>query len=186
MVSPPSWKATRAMLRQDRVRLVMCLVELGQTGPVWVRFHPSYLCVFLYRVSRYFHVRGRTLSARLVAHMNFFLFGADISPAADLGEGLVVVTPPGTALFGKAGRNLTVMPCSGLGGEIGRREDVGAGAGLPVVGDDVVIGAHGGILGPCRVGDRVEIRPLVVVTQDVEPDMIAEGPRQRVRRRVES
>jgi serine O-acetyltransferase len=138
-------------------------------------------------VSRYLYLGNHTVGARVLAHVNMLVTGADISPAADLGAGLVVVTPPGTAIFGKAGRDLTVMPCAGLGGEIGRREDVGGGPGLPVLGDEVVLGPHSGVLGPCRVGDRVRIDGFVLVAhRDVPDDTIVDGPPARFRTRAGS
>jgi serine O-acetyltransferase len=119
-------------------------------------------------------------------HLNTLLTGADISEPANLGEGLVIIGTAGTAIMGTAGRNLTVMPCSGMGGEVGRRENIGAGPGLPLLGDDVVLEAHTGILGPVRVGHGVRVPPGVIVTQDIEDYAIVEGPRLRVRSRREA
>lgn len=170
-------RATAALLTADRRRLLELLP--GPPSARMVYLHPSFICVFLYRVSSFLQSRSHTLAARVVAHLNEMLTGADINPAAQLGEGLVVLTPPGTAIFGKAGRNLTVMPCSGLGGEIGRRDDIGAGPGLPVLGDDVILEPHCGVLGPARIGSRVRIRAGVLVTRDVPDDYIAEGPAPR-------
>ncbi|MGH7669592.1 MAG: hypothetical protein ACRENQ_08850 [Gemmatimonadaceae bacterium] len=124
------------------------------------------------------------LLARLVGQTNTFVTGADISSATDVGEGLVIVSPAGTALYGKAGRNLTVMPCAGFGGELaGRNDDIGGGPGFPVLGDDVVLEPHVGILGPCRIGDRARITAGTAIFHDVPPDAVAEGPRPRFRHR---
>src|SRR4029077_20112239 len=107
----------------------------------------------------------------------------DISPPAELGEGLVIMSPAGTAISGVADRNLTLMPCAGVGGEVGRWEDVGAGPGLPVLGSDVVLEPHCGVLGPIRVGHRVRLCAGVVVTRDVADDTMVEGPALRFLRR---
>ncbi|HVZ19020.1 MAG TPA: hypothetical protein VG897_18025 [Terriglobales bacterium] len=165
-------------MRADRRRLQRLLSSDGRVPRILL--HPSLICVVLYRISHQFSGAGHTLLARFIAHFNQFLTGADISPATDIDEGLVILTPPGTALFGKAGRNLTVMPCSGLGGEIGRVEDIGAGPGLPVLGDDVILEPHCGVLGPARVGSRVRICAGVLVTRDVPDDSVAEGPPPRL------
>jgi serine O-acetyltransferase len=169
-----SFRTTIACLKADKRRLVSLH---GGTG---ISFHPSFICVTLHRVSHHFFQSGHTLLARLVGQLNEMLTGADVSPAAEFGEGLVILTPPGIALSGKAGRNLTVMPCAGLGGELGRTEDVGGGPGLPVLGDDVVLEPHGGALGPVRIGSRVRVGAGVLVTTDVPDDSIVEGPRPRV------
>src|SRR4029077_5620182 len=124
------WKTTISRLKADRHRLPLLLSDWHEE--VGVYLHPSFICVVLYRISHHFFQTGHSVLARLIGHFNELLTGADISPASDIDEGLVVLTPPGTALYGKAGRNLTVMPCAGIGGEIGRRDDVGGGPGLPV------------------------------------------------------
>jgi acetyltransferase-like isoleucine patch superfamily enzyme len=82
--------------------------------------------------------------------------------------------------MGHAGRNLTVMPCAGLGGEIGRRHDAGAGPGVPFLGDDVVLEPHCGVLGPVRVGNRVRVPAGIGLTRDVPDDAILEGARVRL------
>jgi serine acetyltransferase len=105
--------------------------------------------------------------------------GADISEPANLGAGLVIISPPGVAIMGRSGVNLTVMPCSGMGAEIGRYEDIGAGPGCCVVGDDVLLEPHSGVLGPVRVGNRVTIGSGVSVAKDVPDDYKVEGPKPR-------
>jgi serine O-acetyltransferase len=175
------WKTTISRIKADRLRLAV-LLSLSQDG-LGILLHPSFLCVAMYRISHHFNASGHTLMARFMGQVNELLTGADISPAADIEDGLVIFTPPGTAISGRAGRNLTVMPCAGLGGEIGRLEDVGGGPGLPVLGDDVILEPHGGVLGPTRVGNRVRVGAGVVVTRDVPDDTIVEGPRPRLRTR---
>ena len=170
-----SWSETRARLREDRRRLE----EILGGRPPLMAIHPSIVCVRLHRISHYFYCRGNRFLARFFWHLNFVLTGADISEPMDLGPGLVILNPAGTSIMGKAGRNLTVMPCSGLGGELGRREDVGAGPGLPLLGDDVVLEPHSGVLGPARIGNRVRLGANLGLTFDVEDDMSVEGPAPR-------
>jgi serine O-acetyltransferase len=178
-----NWKQTLARLRADRERLSMFLGSLGCQNPRWLILRPSFLCVFLYRVSNHFYRRDHRYTARFFWHLNVILTGADISAPNDLEGGLLVVSPPGIAIMGKAGRNLTVMPCAGLGSELGRWEDIGAGPGLPVLGDDVTLEPHSGVLGPARIGNRVRIRAGIAVTCDVSDDTLVEGPRPRIIKR---
>jgi serine O-acetyltransferase len=173
----PSWRATISKLKADRLRLAQLLWR--EPPSFAICFHPSFVCVLLYRISHRLFEGGHKLLARFVAQFNELLTGADITPESDLDEGLVILTPPGTAICGKAGRNLTVMPCSGLGGEIGRRDDIGAGPGLPVLGDDVILEPHCGVLGPARIGNRVRVCAGVLVTRNVPDDSVAEGPPPR-------
>ena len=139
-----------------------------------ITFHPSYTCVFLYRLSFHFYQRGHRLWGRFFWHLNMILTGADISPVSDLGPGLVIVNPVGVTLDGHAGKNLTVMPLSGLGSELGRLEDTGAGPALPRLGDDVYLAPHSGVLGPVRIGDRVRLAAGVIVTSELPDDAVVE------------
>jgi serine O-acetyltransferase len=167
-------------LKADRHRLETVLANWQQSPKFSVYFHPSFLCVLFYRLSRHFFLQGHSLLARLIAQFNGLLTGADINPESDIDEGFVVLSPSGAAMYGKVGKNLTVMPCSGIGGELGRREDIGGGPGLPVLGDDVVLESHTGVLGPVRIGNRVRVTAGTLVTQDVPDDTVVEGPPPRL------
>lgn len=178
---PIPWSETRRRIRADFLRLDSLLASRPD-GFRATALHPSFLCVWLYRVANHWYRRGGRFAPRLIWQLNLMLTGADLSPAADLGEGLVIMNPPGTTVMGKAGRNLTVMPIGGIGGEVGRREDVGAGPGVPLLGDDVVLGPVGGAFGPVRIGDRAEIR-LAYAGRDVAPDVRVASPEPRMLRR---
>lgn len=178
-----SWKETFTRLRIDHKRLALMLKSQCNYYRTVLIFHPSFICVVIHRLSHYYFRSGHRFIARFFWHLNVLLTGADISEPCDLGEGLLIVSPPGIAIMGKAGRNLTVMPCSGLGGELGRREDIGAGPGLPVLGDDVVLEPHTGILGPAKIGNRVRLTAGTVVTRNVPDDMVVNGPEPRFLRR---
>lgn len=142
MLERLSWKQTFSRLRADRSRLATLLAtEQGQPSSATI-LHPSFVSVLLYRISNHFFRAGHRHVARFFWHFNVLLTGADISAPADIDEGLVILNPPGTAIMAKAGRNLTVMACAGLGSELGRQQDIGAGRGLPVLGDDVILEPH--------------------------------------------
>ncbi|HUU22889.1 MAG TPA: serine acetyltransferase [Phycisphaerae bacterium] len=180
-----TWSQTLSRLRADRRRLRALLAEQGGRRPVRLGLHPSFVCVLLYRISNHFSRAGHRYVARFFWHLNALLTGADISPPSDLGEGLVIVSPPGVTISTKAGRNLTVMPLAGIGSELGRRRDIGAGPGLPVLGDDVQLGPLCGVLGPVRVGHRVRVGAGAVVLKDVPDDTLVEGPQARFLRRAD-
>ena len=167
-----TWGQTLSRLRADRSRLRAHLAgRRTGTSPV------------LYRISNHLFRAGHRYSARFFWHLNLLLTGADISPPSDLGEGLVIVSPAGVAIMGKAGRNLTMMPLAGLGGELGRHGDVGAGPGLPVLGDDVFMDVHTGVLGPVRIGNRVHVAAGICVVKDVPDDTRVEAAQGRFLRR---
>ena len=183
-MEPLTWRQTLRRIGADHRRLVELLGEQQSHKPRSAYLHPSFVCALLYRISNHLHRRKHHWFARAVWHLNVLATGSDISEFSDLDQGLVVVRPAGVALMGKAGKNLTVMPCAGIGGEMGRRDDIGGGPGLPVLGDDVFMGAHSGILGPVRVGDRVHVGPGCAVLRDVGDDtmVLTHPPRFLTRR----
>jgi serine O-acetyltransferase len=178
--APLTWRETRRRLAADRARLRDLLGVARGEGLRWLALHPSYVCVFLYRLSHHLHRGGHRHLARVFWYANVLMTGADISAPADLGEGLVIVSPAGIAVSGKAGRNLTLMPLAGMGSELGRRDDIGGGPGLPVVGDDVVLEPNCGVLGPIRIGHRARVGAAVAVTRDLPDDCVAEAHAPRV------
>jgi serine O-acetyltransferase len=133
----------------------------------------------MYRWSHYLHLTGHKYGARVLWHLNGLVTGADIPPPIEIGPGFLIPCPSGAAVAGKAGRNFTVMMCSGIGGELGRHEDIGAGSGLPLLGDDVFMEPRTGVLGPVRVGNRVRIKAGATVTTDVADDVVACAPPAR-------
>lgn len=170
---------TRRLLRADREQLRRHL-ELSGLPATRPAFTASYLCVALYRHSRWCHVRGWNRAARLLWQLNVHLTAADISPLCDLGEGLVIVHPVAVTMSGSAGRGLVVEGWGGFGGGLARA-DIGAGPGLPLMGDDVYLGHGAIVLGPVRIGHGVRIGPGCTVVRDVPDGCEVEPPAIRVR-----
>ncbi|MCB2001535.1 MAG: hypothetical protein KDH91_14760, partial [Rhodoferax sp.] len=168
----------RQRLRCDAARLR----QLSEPAPgrVALVLHASFQCVLLHRLSHHCQRNGWPRLARLCWRMNLIITGADITPASDLGPGLFIQNPMGIAIAGRAGANLTVMAGSGLSRDLQRCDDVGAGPGFPVLGDDVWIEPLAGVIGPVRVGSRVRIGAGVPVTQDVPDDRDIQCPPPRV------
>ena len=168
--SPLTWRETRARMRADHARLLALLAQMEPLPPRHAYLHPSFVCVFLFRVSNHLFRSGHNWLARIVWHLKVMLTGADINYMADLGPGLVLTHPAGVAIMGTAGSNFTAMAGSGLGGEVNRHENVAGWPGVPRLGDDVVLEPHSGVLGPVRIGHRVRIGAGAVVTCDVADD----------------
>ena len=174
-------RETRARLRWDWERIEAYRSQIGLPTPVTRWVVPSWLAVWCYRWARHHHLRGRGLWGRFWAHLGLWLTGADLPAGVDLGPGLLLTAPAAISLCGRAGRNLTVHALSGLGGELGAA-DVGAGPGMPWLGDDVTLEPHAGVLGAVRIGDRVRIRSGAIVTEDVPADGVVEPSAPRVLR----
>ncbi|PKG93209.1 hypothetical protein CXF95_26880 [Paraglaciecola sp. MB-3u-78] len=163
----------------DHRRLLNMLNEKGIRNRKSAYFHPSFHAVLFYRLANYFQARGSSWLGRMIWHFNLLWTGADISEHADIGEGFVVLHPAGVAVMGSAGKNLTVSACSGLGGETGRFEDIGAGPGFCLIGDNVILEPHSGVLGPVTVGNNVIISAVVAVTFDVPDNTTVEAHEYR-------
>jgi serine O-acetyltransferase len=144
-------------------------------------FDPSYRAVFLHRWSHFFFRRGNRLMARFLWHFNLYATGADVSPLSDIGPGLVILEPLACILVGTAGRNLTIRAHASFGGGMSR-EDIGAGPGLPRLGDDVEMDFGSVVLGPVRIGNGAYIGPRCVVRADLAPGTNVAPAVARVRR----
>lgn len=151
-----SWRETRARLRRDRQRLLDLLERKFGYRPRFLAFDPSWLAVLLYRLSHHCWRRGNLKCGRLLMQLNIFLTGADIHPACELGEGLLIPSPCGVSIAGRAGADLTLMPLSGMGDSMDKG-DIGAGRGLPMFADQVVLEPFTGVQGPISVGSNVRV-----------------------------
>jgi serine acetyltransferase len=161
-----TWRQTRERLCLDARRLrAFQLSKFGYRPLTWFA-DPSWVCVFLHRLSHLAWSRGWRKLGRLLMQLNSLSTGADIHPDSDLGGGLLIPTPSGVTISGKAGRNLAMLALSGLGGS-NRDHDIGAGAGLPVVGDNVIVNQFGGIQGAIRVGRGIVVAPGAAALKDV-------------------
>lgn len=163
-----TFKEVKRRLKVDHERLLSILntQSLYRRKRAWL--HPSFQAVFLFRIANYCRARAWNTLGRLIWQFNLFWTGADISEHADILEGFVVMHPIGVAVMGSAGKNLSLGACAGLGGETGKHEDIGAGPGFCLLGDDVSIASHSGVLGPVRIGNNVNIGAVVVVTRNIE------------------
>lgn len=175
-----TWQETKQRIKHDYARLI----EERKSRPPFAtgsaRLSVSFLSVVLFRLSHHNFRSGNNWLSRILWHLNIVLTGADISPPADIGEGLVIYHPAGTTIMGSIGKNFTVMACSGVGGEVGRNEKVAHWPGVPLIGDDVVLEAHSGVLGPVCVGSRVRVCAGAIVMRNIDDDMVVESPRVRI------
>lgn len=175
-----TWKKTRYYIRTDYLRL--CEERSKRTpvstGTGWLS--SSFFAVLLFRLSSYSFSSGHTWISRILWHLNILLTGTDISPQAIIGEGFVILHSTGTTIMGSIGKNLTVMACCGVGGEMGREEKVAHWPGVPLIGDDVVLEPYSGILGPVRIGNQVRVCAGAIVSRDIPDNSIVESPRSRI------
>lgn len=176
-----TWAGTRALLRADYARL---LTQMESDTSSWLKraywfLLPSFLGIVLYRVSHWAYVNGWRNAARLLFLFNLYLTRVEITPQTVIGPGFMIGHANGVTLDGHLGERVTVLGLCNTGGGFGEK-NVGAGNGLPSVGNDVTIGYGAMILGGIRIGDGARIGPGTVVTTDVAPGSLVMWTMPRV------
>lgn len=159
---------TRKRLRQDRRRIR--LLQRRQFGyfPIFWWLHPSFLAVLFYRLSHYCWRRRWPKLGRLLMQINTFVTCVDIHPASDIQGGILIPSPAGVSIAGRIGENVALMPLSGTGDSLSG-EDIGAGKGLPILEDNIVVNSITGIQGAIRIGSNVCIMPGAKATSSSIP-----------------
>ncbi|MFQ5802104.1 MAG: serine O-acetyltransferase [Candidatus Methylomirabilales bacterium] len=139
--------------------------------------YPGVHALWLQRFAHWFWMRGFLFIGRFISHVNRFLTGIEIHPAARLGPGLFIDHGMGVVIgeTTEVGENVTIYQGVTLGGTSLERKKR-----HPTIGDNVVIGAGAKILGPFRVGENSKIGSASVVVNEVPPNSVVVGVPGRV------
>ena len=133
--------------------------------------YPGVKAVFMHKISRFFHLAGFELLARIISQFTRFFTGVEIHPGAKIGKNLFIDHGMGVVIGETAeiGDNVTIYHAVTLGGispsidsERQRHEKR-----HPTISDDVVIGSGAQIIGPIKVGKCARIAANAVVVKDV-------------------
>ena len=111
--------------------------------------------------------------ARFFSHLNRFLTGVEIHPAAQIAGGLFIDHAMGVVIgaTSKVGANCVMFHGVTLGGT-GKQSDKRH----PSIGSSVLLGTHATLLGPVQVGDRVKIGArAVIINRDVPANCTVVG-----------
>ncbi len=141
---------------------------------VSIFFTPSVMALAIHRTAHYFYVKNLRIIARFFWTINVFLFAVDIAPPTSIGEYCYFPHPVGCVIFAKIGHRATLFAQVGIGGGRGD-EDIGAGKGIPILGDNVTVGNKASVLGSIRVGDGAFIGAASLVIKDVPPHAVVYG-----------
>ena len=139
----------------------------GFTRRLSIFLMPSIQALFTYRLARYLYLRGWRLPARMLFTWNVVVWGTDITPLTRIGRGFYMPHTVGVTIFGVLGDRCTCYAQAAVGGGGGSENDIGAGPGLPVIGDNVLVGARAMIVGPVCIGSGSLIGANAFVTFDV-------------------
>ena len=177
---PVSLRSTLGLARSDLVR--MARVHNIRPSPLRIVFlllFPSTVALVLHRFSHLCYRKRLRSLAWLLYLANYYLTGADIAPATSIGHSCLIGHVSGTIISGRLGNNVSLFGSCGVGGGMGE-DDVGAGPGLPVIGDNVVVGFRAAILGPIRIGDNCLIGACALVMKDIPAGKVVMGSPARI------
>jgi serine O-acetyltransferase len=152
-------------LREDTRRLR----EIKTKGFPWyviesLLFENGYQAVVLHRMAHWFKSRGIPVLGPAIARYNQFLTGVEIGPGAVIGPGLRISHGNGIVIGGYAriGRNALLLHQVTIGSP-----HPGTVEKMPVIGDNVFIGAGAKVIGEITVGDDVFIGVNAIVARDI-------------------
>lgn len=134
--------------------------------------YPGVHAIWFYRITHALWRADVPVLPRFLSHIARFLTGIEIHPAAKLGPGLFIDHGMGVVIGETAeiGKNVTLYQGVTLGAQTlhtGKRH--------PTLGDNVVVGAGGKVLGPVTVGEECVIGAGAVVVNDVPPHATVVG-----------
>jgi serine O-acetyltransferase len=126
--------------------------------------------VMLYRVSHWFSTHHLGALAVLTAYWNSVFTGAQLSPHAVIGKGLVIYHPQGIVIGATTviGDHCTLMQTNVIGQYRG-------GGDRPTIGSHFYAGAGAKILGKITIGDHVKVGANAVVLQSLPDHVTAVG-----------
>jgi serine O-acetyltransferase len=144
--------------------------------------YPGLHAVWFYRLAHWFWVRGWRFMGRLVSHLGRAFTGIEIHPGAQIGKGFFIDHGMGVVIgeTSEIGDNVTLYHGVTLGGTTWQK-----GKRHPSIGNNVVIGTGGKVLGPVTIGDNTRIGGNSVVVSDIPPNSIVVGIPGKVVFRVE-
>jgi len=139
--------------------------------------YPGVHALAFHRLAHRFWNRGWPTTARFISHVERFLTGIEIHPAAKLGPGLFIDHGMGVVIgeTSEVGENVTIYQGVSLAGTSLKREKR-----HPTLGNNVVVGAGAKIIGGFKIGDGSRIGAGSVVVREVPPNSVVVGVPGRV------
>jgi len=131
----------------------------------------------LYRMAQFFKVIRLGFIGWIILQISKFINGCIIGRNAEFGSGFVLMHPIGVVINGgvKGGKNVVIE--SGV--VIGAASN-GLPVEVPVIGNNVFIGAGAKVLGGIKIGNNVKIGANSVVVKDVPDGVTVVGVPARI------
>src|SRR5213592_1620924 len=139
--------------------------------------YPGVHALAFHRLAHRFWNRGWPTTARFISHVERFLTGIEIHPAAKLGPGLFIDHGMGVVIgeTSEVGENVTIYQGVSLAGTSIKKEKR-----HPTLADNVVVGAGAGIFGAFTIGSGSRIGAGSVVVREVPPNSVVVGVPGRI------
>ena len=137
-----------------------------------ILLYPGLHAIIFYRIANSLWNMKIPLIPRIISQIARFLTGVEIHPGAAIGKGLFIDHGMGVVVGETSiiGNNVTLFQGVTLGGtgkETGKRH--------PTLGDNIVVGTGGKILGNITIGDNSYIGANAVVLRDVPANSTVVG-----------
>jgi serine O-acetyltransferase len=159
------------MLRED-VRMVFDRDPAARNVLEIITCYPGLHAIWLHRIAHALWRKRLRFFARLLSHVNRLFTGVEIHPGAHIGRRFFIDHGAGVVIgeTSEIGDDVTIYQGVVFGGV-----SVKKGKRHPTIGNNVVIGAGGIILGPVTIGDECQIGAGSVVVTDIPPCTTAIG-----------
>lgn len=144
----------------------------------------SFRSIYFYRLANSEFFRAKNKLKKLILIISKLFLCVNIPFSAEIGGGLLMGHPEGIVLNPNfiIGKNATILQGVTIGGNIGKKK---GNQEVPIIGDNVLIGAGAKVLGPIKIGDNAMIGANAVVVKDVPKDSVVIGIPAKVIKKVE-
>lgn len=139
--------------------------------------YPGFHAITAHRMIHVLALAQIPVLPRFLAHLNRFITGIEIHPAARIGSGFFIDHGMGVVIGATAdvGDNVTLYQGVTLGGT-----SLSHGKRHPTIGNNVVVGAGASVLGAITIGDNSRVGGGSVVVRDVPANATVVGVPARV------
>ncbi len=130
----------------------------------------------IHRLEHWLYNHHLNLFAQILRGLVRIVFSADIPPQMKIGKGTVFPHDALGCVFHpdvRIGEKCKILHGVTIGGRAGHN-------GLPIIGNNVVIGTHAQVIGNVRIGNNSVVGAGTIVTHDIPNDVVVVGNPARI------